>query len=78
MDGERCVGDDSVVGEPIKKRQSNNLTGGMPGQVNFRIRIQQGVADDPNVLTGEHEMLYLIGRCAAGTILKNPPEERVD
>jgi len=25
-------------------------------------------ADGPNVLTGEHEMLYLIGRCAAGTI----------
>jgi hypothetical protein len=28
------------------------------------------VADGPNVLTGEHEMLYLIGRCAAGTILE--------
>jgi hypothetical protein len=28
------------------------------------------VADGPNVLTGEHEMLYLIGRCAAGNISK--------
>jgi len=53
-------------------------TGGMPGQVHFRIRIQHGVADGPNVLTGENEILYLIGRCAAGTILKNPPEEKED
>jgi len=50
----------------------------MPGQVHFRIRIQHGVADGPNVLTGENEILYLIGRCAAGTILKNPPEEKED
>ncbi len=50
----------------------------MPGQVHFRIRIQQGVADGPNVLTGEHEMLYLIGRCAAVTISINPPNKKVD
>jgi hypothetical protein len=42
----------------------------MPGQVHFRIRIQHGVADGPNVLTGEHEMLYLIERCAAGAMSK--------
>lgn len=40
----------------------------MPGQVHFRIRIQHGVADGPNALTGENEILYLIGRCAAGII----------
>ena len=41
----------------------------MPGQVHFRIRIQQKMgADGPNLLTGEHEMLYLIGRCAAVTM----------
>jgi|BarGraNGADG00212_2_1021979.scaffolds.fasta_scaffold01398_4 hypothetical protein len=43
----------------------------MPGQVHFRIRIQQkDGADGPNVLTGENEILYLIGRCAAGNISK--------